>query len=124
MKDEALQNQIESGAIPDHEDGLAYKHVFNALKKEPEFHVSVPFADRILARLDKKEEQRDYWWLAAGIFLVIIALIITLALTSARWSAGTFTFLSGYRGLILFAIAFILALQWIDRKVLKKQSGL
>lgn len=124
MNDEALQNQIESGLIPDHEDGQAYKHVFNALKQEPEFHVSLSFADRILARLNKKEEQRDYWWLAAGIFLVIIALIVTLALTSARWSAGIFTFISGYRGLILFGIAFILALQWIDRKVLKKQSGL
>ncbi len=120
--EEELQNQIEKGLVDESsEDARAYQRVFDSLKKEPDFHVSLPFADRIIALIDKKEEQRDYWWMAAGIFLTVIALIVSLVLTSANWTAGVFTFVSGYPGLVAFGIVFILLLQWVDRKVIKKQ---
>ena len=61
--DEELQNQIEKGLLNhESEDAGAYQRVFNVLKKEPDFHVSLPFADRIIALVDKKEERRDLWW--------------------------------------------------------------
>jgi hypothetical protein len=119
--EEKLQHQIEKGLVNESEDARAYQRVFDALKKEPDFHVSLPFADRIVALIEKREEKRDYWWMAAGIFLTVIALIVSLALTSAHWSAGVFTFLSGYPGLVVFGIAFIILLQWVDKKVIKKQ---
>lgn len=120
--DEELQNQIERGSVNESsEDARAYQRVFAALKKEPDFHVSLPFADRIIAIIERKEEKRDYWWMAAGIFLTVIALIVSIVLTSAHWTAGVFTFLSGYPGLVAFGIAFILLLQWIDKKVIRKQ---
>jgi len=122
--EEELQHQIENGLVNESDDARAYQRVFDALKKEPDFHVSLPFADRVLAIIEKKEEQRDYWWMAAGIFLTVIALIVSLALTSAHWTAGVFTFLSGYPGLVVFGIAFILLLQWVDKKVIKKQINL
>ena len=124
MQDEELQNRIEKGLHHEEsEDARAYKHVFDALKKEPDFHVSLPFADRIIALIDKREDKRDYWWMGAGIFLTVIALIVSLALTQANWSAGVFTFLSGYPGLVTFGIAFILLLQWIDKKVVRKRMA-
>lgn len=120
--EEELQNQIEKGLITEsNDDARAYQRVFDALKNEPDFHVSLPFADRIIAIINKREEKRDYWWIALGIFLTVIAMIVTLALTSAQWSTGVFTFLSGYPGLVAFGIAFILILQWVDRKVIKKK---
>jgi hypothetical protein len=119
--EEELQHQIEKGLVNESEDARAYQRVFDALKKEPDFHVSLPFADRVLAIIEKKEEQRDYWWMAAGIFLTVIALIVSLALTSAHWTTGAFTFLAGYPGLVVFGIAFILLLHWVDKKVIKKQ---
>jgi len=120
--EEELQHQIEMGLVNEPtEDARAYQRVFDALKKEPDFHVSLPFADRILAVIEKKEEQRDYWWMAAGIFLTVIALIVSLVLTSPHWTAGVFTFLSGYPGLVVFGIAFILLLHWVDKKVIRKQ---
>ncbi len=119
MTDEELQKQIEAGSYSQHDDNEAYRHVFNALKKEPAFHVPLPFADRILARIDKKEEQRDFRWLAVGIFLSVIALIVALVLTKA-WTIGVFSFVSGYPGLIVFGIAFIVLLQWVDKRVLRK----
>lgn len=121
--EEELQNQIERGSVNhDSEDALAYQRVFNSLKKEPDFHVSLPFADRILALIEKKEERKDYWWMAAGIFLSVVALIVVLALTKVNWTTGAFTFISKYAGLVVFGIGFILLLQWVDKKIVKKRT--
>ncbi len=121
--EEELQNQIEQGLVTESGDDIrAYQRVFDALKKEPDYHVSLPFADRIIAIINKREEKRDYWWIAIGIFLAVIAMIVSLALTSAHWSTGVFTFLSGYPGLVAFGIVFILLLQWVDRKIVKKRT--
>ncbi|MBN8576044.1 MAG: hypothetical protein J0L66_03840 [Cytophagales bacterium] len=121
MTDEELQKQVESGKHSQQEDSEAYRHVFKALKKEPAFYVSLPFADRVLARIARREEQRDLRWLALGIFLSVIALVVTLALTKT-WTIGVFSFISGYPGLIVFGIAFIVLLQWVDRKLIRKRS--
>lgn len=122
IKDEELQNNIDKGFGADEsEDTRAYQHVFNALRKEPDFHVSLAFADRIVSFIDRREEKSDYWWIVTGVFFCVIAMIVALALTNVNWSAGVFTFLSGYPGLVVFGIAFILVLQWIDRAVIKKK---
>lgn len=55
MTDEELQKQVEAGSHAYDEDSEAYRHVFKALQHEPAFHVSLPFADRILARIEKKK---------------------------------------------------------------------
>jgi hypothetical protein len=117
--EEELQNQIEKGLVNESEDARAYHRVFNALKNEPDFHVSLTFADHLVMLIDKKEEKRDYWWMATGIFLIVIALIVTLALTKTQWTTGVFTFVSGYPGLVAFGFIFILLLQWVDKKVIK-----
>lgn len=118
---EELQNQIENGLVNESDDAHAYQRVFDALKKEPDFHVSLPFADRIVAIIEKKEEKRDYWWMAIGIFLAMLAMVISLALTSPHWTAGVFKFISSYSSLVVFGIACIVLLQWVDRKVIKKR---
>lgn len=122
MTDEELQQQIEAGQSSHQEDSGLYERLFQALKKEPAFHVSLPFADRVLARIEKKEEQRDFRWLAVGIALTVIALIVSLILTQA-FTTGVFSFISGYPGLVVFGICFILILHTLDRKYLKKYKG-
>ncbi len=121
-REEELQHQIEKG-LPNEssEDARAYQRVFDVLKKEPDFHVSLPFADRVVALLEKKEEKRDYFWMATGIFLIVVTLIVSLALSNIHWTTGVFTFISRYSGLIIFGIVFILLLQWVDKKVIKKR---
>lgn len=121
MKDEELQNKIEAGIPVQSDDGEAYRHVFTALKQEPAFHVSLPFADRIMAKIEKREEQRDFRWLAFGIFLSVIVLIVVLVITNA-WTVGVFSFISGYPGLIVFGIAFVLLLQWVDKKLVRRDA--
>jgi hypothetical protein len=119
MTDEELQKQAEAGSHAYDEESEAYRHVFKALQHEPAFHVSLPFADRILAKLEKRDEQRDFRWLAFGIFLSVVALVIVLALTNA-WTIGVFSFVSGYPGLVIFGVMFIVFLNWVDKRVLRK----
>lgn len=120
--EDELQNQIEKGSLNESsEDARSYQLIFETLKKEPDFHVSLPFADRIVAIIEKKEEKHDYFWMAAGIFLIFVTLIVSLALTKIHWTTGAFTFLSGYSGLVIFGIVFILLLQWVDKKIIKKR---
>jgi hypothetical protein len=123
--EEELQNKIEQGLIGDTSiESEAYQHVFKSLKKEPTFHVSISFADRVVSMLDKKEERRDYWWMAVGIFLSVIALIVSLVITKTQWTSGVFTFFNGYKGLVGFGVAFILLLHWVDKKIIKKQLSI
>lgn len=122
MQDEDLQKRIENGlADEESKDARAYRRVFEVLKKEPDFHVSLSFADRLIALIDKREEKRDFWWMGLGIFLSIIAMIVAIALSTPDLSTNAFKFLSGYKGLVIFGIAFILLLHWIDRNVIRKK---
>jgi hypothetical protein len=122
LTEEELQNQIEKGLLNESsEDARAYQFLFDTIKKEPGFHVSLPFADRVVAMIEKKEEKHDYFWLATGIFFIVVTLLVSLALAKINWTTGIFTFISGYSGLIVFGIVFILLLQWIDKKVIKKR---
>lgn len=123
--DEELQKKAERGEAGTSVDERAYRKVFDVLKKDPDFHVSLSFADRVVARMEagKSSTRRDYGWIAAGIFLAVAGVVVTMGLTKTTWTTGVFTFVSGYRGLFIFGVAFILVLQWIDRKIVRKQTS-
>jgi len=124
-KDEELQTQFEHGDFPGEGiDVQAYQKVFDALKHEPDYDLPVYFADRLVTLVESKEKAkenlRDNFWLGLGLLSFVIALIVAFALTNFILSAGAFRFLAGYRGLIIFGIAFIAMLNWADRKIIRK----
>ncbi len=126
--DEGLQKQFESGIIPN--DGIeshAYQKVFDALKREPEYSLPLNFADRMMALVESKEKakevSRDNLWLGLGISSFLIALIVAFVLTGFKFSFGAFQFFSGYYGLVIFGIGFILLLNWVDKKVVRKTQA-
>jgi hypothetical protein len=121
LADEELQNKIEQGLAESNADAQAYKQVFKILKRDPEFNLPIQFADRLVSVLEKKEEKRDYYWLAVGILFSIISLIVAVVLVAERWSINAFSFLSSNVGLVVFGILFVALLQWIDKKVVRKQ---
>ena len=124
-KDEELQKQLEqenfsAGGV----DAQAYQKVFDVLKREPEYTLPVYFADRLVTLIESKEKSkevsRDKFWLSLGLFSFVITLTVALALTDFKLSFGVFRFFAGYPGLVLFGIAFILMLNWIDKKIIRK----
>jgi len=124
LTDEELQTKIEQGLTEASADAQAYQHVFKVLKIDPEFNLPIQFANRLISLLEKKEEKRDYFWLAMGILLSIISLIATIALVAERWSINSFSFLSSNVGLVVFGVLFVAFLQWVDRRVVRKHLDL
>src|SRR5579863_6131429 len=122
--DEELQHQIERGYSPNEGiDAHAYQKVFNALKHEPEYSLPLNFADRMVDLVEAKEKSvqtwRDNLWLGLGLLSFLVAFIVVVVLTGFRFSVGAFQFLSSYPGLIVFGLAFILFLNWMDKKLIR-----
>ena len=120
-KDEELQNQIERNESSfESTDAYAYKKVFDALKREPDFHLPINFADRVVHKIEtKRESSNDFVWFGLGIFTFAIAAVVAIALTDFKLSFGALKFIAGYPGLFIFGIGFILFIQWIDKKFVK-----
>jgi hypothetical protein len=126
-QDEELQNKILSGLADDSNDGIAYKKVINALSTEPDFHLSLHFADNVLRQIERKEQKstaREMYWLAAGIFVLSVGAVVGAILSGFKPSFGGFKFLASYPGLLAFGLAFILFIQWLDRKIVRPKPAL
>lgn len=124
-KDEELQNQIERNESSfEGVDAYAYKKVFDALKREPDFHLPINFADRVVQKIEtKKESSTDFVWFGLGIFTFAIAAVVAIVLTDFKISFGALKFISGYPGLFIFGVGFILFIQWLDKKLVKPKTS-
>lgn len=124
MKDELLQKQIEEGNVPEGLEGESYKIVFNALKKNPDFKLPSNFAHRVaaMAPASAKAFNWDKFFLISGCISFLIAVIYAISSIHATFSVGVFSFISGYPGLIVFAVIFVILLNWIDKKWISKSS--
>lgn len=128
MTEEQLQQNIEEGLpIKSDADALAYRKVFDALRKEPTYALPPNFArsvvDRLLQMRARKEQRRDNLWLVLGVILIAIAMVVTIALTDFNPNVGVFTFLKSYGGLLLFGVAFVLLLNWVEKRIRLAQNG-
>lgn len=123
--EEELQKNLEAGKHPegDELDVKAYQSVFNALKQEPEFSLSSSFADKVVGIMVKKQQSkttfREYFWFGFGIFLMLIAFVVTLAMTDFKLDMGFLKGLNSFKGVIIFGIFFIGLLHWLDKKLIR-----
>jgi hypothetical protein len=123
--EEELQNNLDAGKQPagDALDVRAYQNVYSALKSEPVFSLPPSFAGRVSQIAFEKQKRKtnatEYIWLGLGILLLLITFIIAIALTEFRLDFGFLKGLGSYKGLIIFAIPFILLLHWLDKKYIK-----
>jgi hypothetical protein len=125
--EEDLQKSIESGASTnaDELDVKAYEEVFARLRKKPDEFLSAGFADRVIVRIQEKQRistSRDFVWLAIGVFLLTISVIVATVLSGFRPSLGVLKGMSGYAGVFAFGVIFILLLNRIDKKFLSKSE--
>ena len=124
--DEDLQKDIERNEIPasDDIDVQSYRVVFCALKKDdPSLRFSSSFEDRIIELVlekRRKEARRDAFWFGFGVFLIFIAFIVAIALTGFSLNFGFLSAMADYKGLVLFAVAFIALLNWLDRRLVRR----
>ena len=122
-----LQKEIESGGYVsgDELDVKAYQEVFARLKKTPEAKLSVDFADKIIVRIIEKQQKtssRDLYWLALGVSLLAIAVVVATVMTGFKPTLGFLKGISAYTGVFAFGVAFILFLNRLDKKFLSKSE--
>jgi len=127
-REEELQKNLEEGKTPigDDLDVKAYQSVFSALKNEPTIFLHTSFADRVIRMVEQNQRKnifREYFWIAIGMFLLLSALATSIMLTDFKISAGVFSGLGSYRGLLIFGAAFIGLLHWLDRQLLKNKKA-
>jgi hypothetical protein len=118
-KDEELQNKIIAGGTDGSADGLVYKKVFDAITVEPSFNLPFNFADTVIKQIENREAKStayDLRWLAVGIFVLLLGAVVGGVLSGFKPSFGAFKFWASYPGLFAFGLAFILFLQWLDKK--------
>jgi hypothetical protein len=125
--EEDLQKSIESGnsTNADELDVKAYEEVFARLRKKPDGYLSAGFADRVVVRIQEKQRistSRDFVWLAIGVFLLTISVIVATVMSGFRPSLGVLKGMSGYAGVFAFGVIFILLLNRIDKKFLLKSE--
>jgi hypothetical protein len=127
LHDEELQNKIVSGLGDDSREGMAYKRVFDTLAQEPDFHLPINFAEKVLKQIEVKEEKstaREMYWLVGGICVLSIAGIIGAIMSNFKPSFGAFRFWASYPGLLVFGIFCVLLVQWLDRKLVRPRPSL
>jgi len=125
--DEELQKGVESGnKFPgDDLDAKAYQEVFARLKKEPAAYLSVNFADKVIVQIIKRQQRtssRDFYWLAFGVSLLVIALVVATIMTGFEPTLGFLKGISSYTGVFAFGVAFILFLNRLDKKLLSRSE--
>ena len=129
--EEELQKNIEKGEVPTGEDldVRAYQEVFRALKKDPGYQLSSGFAERVVSKLNERQNRflsSDYFWFLSGLLFVLITSIITLMFTNFRLDLGFLSVMSDYTGLVVFGAIFIVFLNWLDKRLIRRltqQSG-
>jgi hypothetical protein len=129
MNDEELQKSIEAGkTFPgDDLDAKAYQEVFVRLKKEPDVFLPAGFAEKVIVRIQQQQQKstsRDFYWLAGGVFLLIVAMIVAMVFSGFKPGLGFFKGISAYAGVFVFGVAFILFLNRLDKKLLPKEGPL
>ncbi len=124
--EEELQNNIEKGRRQEGDDlnVKAYQAVFRALSKDPGYDLPPQFAAKVLARLEarkQRDQSRDYFWFFTGLMFLLVAAIGTVIYLGYQLDFGFLKGMPQYRGLAGFAIAFIIFLNWLDKRLVKQK---
>jgi hypothetical protein len=120
--DELIQRAVEESQPAQGPDADSYRLVFTALKKNPELSLPAGFAERVagLAPSRIRAFNWDKFFLVSGCASFLCALAYAVVSISPSFSTGVFSFVSGYPGLVAFAVMFVLILNWIDKKWIAK----
>ena len=127
VSEEEIQKSLERGEVPkgDDADVRAYREVFRVLKKDPGYPLSDSFAASVVAmakRSRQARDSRDYFWFAAGIFVLAIAALVTILYTGFRFDFGFLKAMSDYKGLAVFGLVFVIFLNWLDKRLVRDRG--
>jgi hypothetical protein len=125
--EEELQKRIEAGLHEGDElDVKSYQEVFRVLKKEHSIELPSNFASRVITLVEakqKKSASHDFFWFGVGIFFMVVCFVVAVAMTKVKFEMGFLKEMSGYTGLLVFGVAFITALNFLEKRLLSQQKA-
>ena len=119
--EEELQRQAERGEFnPDSPDSLAYQKVFAVLNTEP-FKPSPRLADEVIRRVSsrRKNISPDFWWMMGGIFVLVAAAIVLMAMSNIRPEFGLPAVYSIHLTWLFPAALLLILFQFLDHKIIR-----
>ncbi len=126
QNEEEVQKKFENGNPEGNDlDTAAYREVFRALGKAPSHSLRADFSDSVLTKIlakQQKESARDMWWLGFGIVFLFVGFVLTVAVAGMNLEFGFFRQIAPYAGLIVFGAVFMIALNWIDKRVVTRKD--
>jgi hypothetical protein len=124
INDEHLQKQVESGNADETSDSLAYKKVFNVLKKDPQHLLPADFAEKVLMLVNEKRSSGSW-----GIELVLavigglsclITLVAAVIISEFKIQFGFLESVRDFRGVFIFGALLIILFHFLDKIVVRK----
>lgn len=127
MDEEELQKKAENGDESDDSDSRAYRLIFDSLRKESGYRLPPSFADNVVATAAKQRARSsgEFLWFGVGIFFLLAALIVAIFMSNYQLSPPTLSLgflsqMSAYYGLFIFGAGFIVLLNIVDKKLLRR----
>ena len=124
--EEELQKNIEKGEWQENDDlnARSYHAVFRVLRTDPGYELPPGFESKVIARFEERKQRdqsRDYFWFVAGLTFILASSIGTIIYVGYRPDFGFLAGMSEYKGLMGFAIAFIIFLNWLDKRLVREK---
>lgn len=130
-KDEMFQDEIERGNHSNqelNEDKKVYQQIFRALANDMDRTLPENFADSVVKAIAKKNQRSyrfDLLWSIAGLLVIMAGFIFIVIKTQFKLNLGFLTnIIHTYKGLILFAVVFILFLHVVDKRFIKNKRAI
>jgi hypothetical protein len=123
-----LQEKVEAGISGfGSDDEKVYQQIFSVLEKEPMYTLPASFAEGVVHKIQRERARatkREYFWLCAGIVMLVIAMVVAIIFSDFKINAGFLSGVSAYKGLFVFGAIFILILNWLDRKFIRAKNDI
>jgi hypothetical protein len=133
LTDEEIQKLLEQSLnIPDELDGdddtKAYQLLFDGLREEPEAGLPYNFSKKVVAQVQHARNHRQdvklYVFMAIGIVFGVAIVAAFIAVFNYKAGVQLVTILDTYKWVVIFMIAGVLGIQYLDQGLLKKRKGL
>lgn len=117
--EEQLQQQVESGKADNSLESRVYQRVFFALSQDTGPALSPDFADKVVAVVRESKESKwsrlEVCLAFLGGFFSLGLLFVAIVLTGFSIELGFLNGLGSFKGVLFFGVAFVIALNWIER---------
>jgi sterol desaturase/sphingolipid hydroxylase (fatty acid hydroxylase superfamily) len=134
LTDEEIQKLLEENLstpgddFAEDDDIKAYQFLFESLKEEPLTGLPYNFSKKVSAQIkvanNRRQDVKLYFFVTIAIMLTVAIVAGFMAVFNYKSTLQLVNVIGTYKWVILFILAGIVAVQYADQKVVKRNKGL